>query len=204
MTKHLFMLALLASCTTDVDGENLADQHNDETSDPWPQLDRQEREGPPRYTSRVHSCSKVRYPTLGNLLTSRGVNITATDPLSAGFIYSSNMAGLGGPNYLQRVRENVEIGLATESKIFDIFVQAAPEIIANMATRPECQNNGIGVKLFDASNKCQLDGVSCLIGVPATQTHVDLCNLTVSRADTVEQGKQLAVAVLAAAAHTCE
>jgi hypothetical protein len=204
MTKHLFILALLASCTTDVDGTNAADQQNDATSDPWPQLDRQEREGPPRYTSRVHSCSKMRYATLGNVLTSRGVNITASDPLSAGFIYTNNMPGLGGPNYLQRVRENVELGLATESKIFDIFVQAAPEIIAKMATRAECQKNGTGVTLFDASNKCQLDGISCLMGMPATQTHVDLCNLTVSRADTVEQGKQLAVAVLAAAAHTCE
>jgi len=36
------------------------------------------------------------------------------------------------------------------------------------------------------------------------QTHVDLCDQTVARADDVEHGKQLAVAVLAAAAHTCE
>jgi hypothetical protein len=167
-------------------------------------LDRIEREGPPRFTSRVHSCSKVRYRTLGNMLASRGVNLAATDPLSAGAIYTSSAAALAAPNYLQRVREHVETGLATESKLFDIFVQAAPELIANMPNRPECQKNGVGAKLFDAANQCQLDGISCLIGVPATQTHVDLCNQTVARADDVEHGKQLAVAVLAAAANTCE
>jgi hypothetical protein len=203
MTKHLFIIALLSSCTTQVE-ETVPDQQNDETSDPWPQIERQEREGPPRYASRVHSCSKVRYRTLGNLLASRGVNLTNTDPVSAGSIYTLNANGLGGPNYAQRERENVELGLATESKIFDIFVQAAPEIIANLPLRPECQKNGVGAKLFDAANQCQLDGISCLMGLPATQTHVDLCNLTVQRADDIEHGKQLAVAVLAAAAHTWE
>jgi len=202
MTKHLFFIALLSGCTTEVDENFAAPQ--DDTSDPWPALDRQEREGPPRYASRVHSCSKVRYRTLGNLLTSRGVNIANTDPLSAGSIYTLDEPGLGGPNYAQRSRENIELGLATESKIFDIFAQAAPEIIANMPMRSECQKNGVGVKLFDATNRCQLDGISCLMGMPATLTHVDLCNLTVQRADDVEHGKQLAVAVLAAAAHTCE
>ncbi len=203
MTKHLFLVAMLASCTADV-AESVADTQTDYTSDPWPQLDRSEREGPPRYYSRVHSCPKMRYRTLGKLLTSRGVNIASTATDSAGQIYTTSAPNLGGPNYPQRVRETIELGVATESKMFDIFIQAAPEIIANLSNRPECQKNGVGVKLFDANNKCQLDGISCLIGVPATQTHVDLCDLTVSRADSPEHGKQLAVAVLAAAAHTCE
>ena len=202
MTKHLFFIALLSGCTTEVDENFAAPQ--DDTSDPWPALDRQEREGPPRYASRVHSCSKVRYRTLGNLLTSRGVNIANTDPLSAGSIYTLDEPGLGGPNYAQRVREHVDTGLATEAKLFDIFVQAAPEIIANMPNRAECQKNGVGAKLFDAANQCQIDGISCLIGMPARQLHVDVCNQTVARATDVEHGKQLAVAVLAAAANTCE
>jgi hypothetical protein len=193
---------MFAACATTVEDSSYSDDYF--RTDPWPVLDRIEREGPPRFTSRVHSCSKVRYRTLGNMLASRGVNLAATDPLSAGAIYTSSAAALAAPNYLQRVREHVETGLATESKLFDIFVQAAPELIANMPNRPECQKNGVGAKLFDAANQCQLDGISCLIGVPATQTHVDLCNQTVARADDVEHGKQLAVAVLAAAANTCE
>ena len=139
------------------------------------------------------------------MLASRGVNLARPIRLSAGDdLHDEQGRARRSELCSQRVRENVELGLATESKIFDIFVQAAPEIIANMPDAPECQNNGVGATLFDASNKCQLDGISCLIGMPATQTHVDLCNLTVARADDVEHGKQLAVAVLAAAAHTCE
>ncbi|MFT3698860.1 MAG: hypothetical protein QM831_37280 [Kofleriaceae bacterium] len=204
MTKHIYLIAMLASCTADVD-ENVADTQNDYTSDPWPQLDRTEREGPPRYYSRVHSCPKIRYNTLGHVLASRGVNVAATGSDTAGQIYTSSKASLGGPNYSSRTREVVELGVATESKMFDIFVEAAPEIIAAMPNRPECQKNGVGVKLFDANNKCQIDGISCLIGMPATQTHVDICDMTVARSGSdVEQGKQLAVAVLAAAAHTCE
>jgi len=203
MTKRGFLFAMVAACAaTPIDDSSYSDDYF--RTNPWPELDRIEREGPPRFTSRVHSCSKVRYQTLGNLLASRGVNLAATDPLSAGAIYKASAAALAGPNYLQRVRENVEPGLATESKLFDIFVQAAPEIIANLPNRPECQKNGVGAKLFDAANTCQRDGISCLIGVPATQTHVDLCNQTIARADDVEHCKQLAVAVLAAAANTCE
>ena len=203
MTRRVFLFAMLAACTaTSIDDSSYSDDYF--RTNPWPELDRIEREGPPRFTSRVHSCSKVRYQTLGNMLASRGVNLAATDPLSAGAIYKASAAALAGPNYLQRVRENVEPGLATESKLFDIFVQAAPELIANMPNRAECQKNGVGAKLFDAANKCQEGGISCLIGVPATQTHVDLCNQTIARADDVEHGKQLAVAVLAAAANTCE
>ncbi len=156
--------------------------------------------GPPRYTSRVHGCAKMRYRTLGNLLVSRGVDVTATDPVSAGGLYGSGAAALGAPDYAQRVRENVDVGLATMSKMFDIYLQAAPEIIANMASRPECG----GAQLFDAQNHCLPRGITCLIGVPATQQHVDVCNQTVASAADVDSGKRLAVAVLASAAHTCE
>ncbi|HEV7558298.1 MAG TPA: hypothetical protein VGO00_22670 [Kofleriaceae bacterium] len=200
MIKHLIPLVMIAGCTVDVAGTTEPSQD----SDPWPVLDRIEREGPPRYTSRVHSCAKMRYLTLGNVLASRGVNLAGTADTSAGKIYSIGKAGLGGGSLLARVRENVEVGLATESKIFDIFVEAAPEIIASMPSRTECQKSGVGVTLFDAAGKCQLDGISCLTGIQATQLQVDVCNQTVAKADDIEHGKQLAVAVLAAAAHTCE
>jgi hypothetical protein len=73
-----------------------------------------------------------------------------------------------------------------------------------MPNRPECQVAGVGARLFDSSNRCLADGIACLMGVPATQAHLDICNLTIARADDIESGKRLAVAVLAAAAQTCE
>jgi hypothetical protein len=168
--------------------------------DPFDLLDQAERVGPPRYTSRIHGCPKIRYATLGNLLTSRGVDLTASSTDSAGGMYRASEAALGGPNYGARVRENVDIGLATTAKAFDIYIQAAPEIIVNQATRPECA----GAPLFDATGKCNARGLSCLIGMPATADHVAVCNDTLAHAADPESGKQLAVAVIAAAAHTCE
>lgn len=187
-----------AGCTGEVVSEDLP------SPDPFAELERAQREGPPRYASRVHGCPKPRYRTLGNLLASRGVDLTATGELTAGHLYSQGAQALGGPNYAARVRENIDLGLATTAKVFDIFVQAAPEIIQNLPRRPECQIGGIGAALFDAANRCVADGVSCLIGVPATATHLEICNQTVRGAADPEAGKRLAVAVLAAAAHTCE
>jgi hypothetical protein len=189
----------LTGCTGEITGDATLPP-----PDPFTELERLQREGPPRYASRVHSCAKLRYRTLGNVLASRGVNLAATGELAAGNLYARGGPALGAPSYATRVRENIDLGLATTAKMFDLYVQAAPEIIANLPNRPECQVNGKPAPLFDAANHCLTDGVSCLLGVPATATHLEVCNQTISRAADVETGKRLAVAVLAAAAHTCE
>jgi len=196
MRKLIVMLSF-AACTGTI-GEPIDEPSSPE--DPWDELDRIQREGPPRYTSRVHSCPKMRYRTIGNVLASRGVDVAATGELAAGQAWRDGAAALGAPNYAGRVRENIDLGLATTAKLFDIYVQAAPEIIANLGQRPACP----GARLFDDSNRCEWAGVSCLLGIPATPTHLALCNTTVARAADLTTGKQLAVAVLAAAAHTCE
>jgi hypothetical protein len=198
-------LACLVACTGEIgqfpsDDLQGADDGHGNTIDPYSVLERIQREGPPRYTARVHSCPKIRYLTLGNVLASRGVDLTRTDDTSAAALYGSGAATLGAPNYTEHARESVDVGVATASRMFDIYVQAAPEIIANLGSRPECA----GARLFDDAGRCVADGITCLIGVPATPQHLDLCNLTVARGGDVESGKQLAVAVLAAAAHTCE
>jgi hypothetical protein len=179
--------------------------HDNTQVNPFDVLQRIQDTGAPEVSTRMHSCAKLKYATLGNVLTQLGVNMGMTStPPSAGQLYKGGSQAMGAANYGARVREAIEGTTSGDTKLFDIFVQAAPELIANMPNRPECQRNGVGAKLFDAANHCQLDGISCLIGVPATQTHVDLCDQTVARADDVEHGKQLAVAVLAAAANTCE
>ena len=187
----LLFASVAAACTGEITGD---------LANPYEELDRLQREGPPRYSSRVHGCTKVRYLTLGNVLASRGVALAATGEGSAGQLYRDGRSALGAPSYAELTRETIELGIATTSKMFDIFVQAAPEIIASMPGRPECG----GAALFDATGRCTADGVSCLIGVPATPTHLQICDQTVARAADVERGQRLAVAVLAAAAHTCE
>lgn len=192
----LLIASAAVACTGTITGEPFEEP----PPDPYEVLEQIQREGPPRYSSRVHGCAKMRYLTLGNVLASRGVALGAAGEVSAGKIYRDGRAALGAPNYAARIRETIALGLATTSKVFDIFVQAAPELIARMPNRPECG----GAALFDDAGRCTADGVSCLIGVPATPTHLQVCDQTVARAADVESGKRLAVAVLAAAAHTCE
>jgi hypothetical protein len=212
--------ALAATACTDQTGPGTADpapqqgnatggddntfDHPDSEVDVWKLLQQLQEQGPPRFTARVHGCPKIKYDTIGRLLTSRGVDVGSNADLSAGQIYRTSDQALGVANYAARQRENLELTTAAASKLFDIFVQAAPEIIANMPNRPECQIGGVGAVLFNAQNQCDADGITCLIGVPATASHVELCNLTVAKASDVETGKKMAVAALLAAAHTCE
>ena len=223
MSRFGYTLAILASsvlasaCTDDLTptntpppGSTSGDQsttfdHDNSGISPWELLDRLTQEGPPRYTAHVHSCPKVRYKTLGNVLTSLGANPANTTSLSAGDLYTSGFNALGGPNYANRIRENIGITTSGASREFDIFAAASDEVIAafdnpSSALMTRCP----GAVLFDASNTCQPSGITCLIGTPATSSHLDFCNLTITSASDVATGKRLAVAAMLAAAYTCE
>ncbi|HTR51013.1 MAG TPA: hypothetical protein VMJ10_09935 [Kofleriaceae bacterium] len=184
------------------------DHENDQIS-PWDLLQRIEVEGPPSYTSHTHSCPKVRYSNLGSLLTDIGVNAANTTQLSAGELYTDGYNALGGPNYANRIRENIGITISGASKEFDIFAAAAPEVMAafTSTTTNALQARCPGAQLFDTSGSvptCRPDGIECLIGVPPQSEHVDYCNLTITNASTPAVGQQLAVAAILAAAYTCE
>ncbi|MCC7536041.1 MAG: hypothetical protein IT379_07500, partial [Deltaproteobacteria bacterium] len=161
-------------------------------------------EGPSAYTAHVHSCRKMRYGTMGRLLASRGVDLGAEGDTTAGRMWSVSDQALGAPNYEGRVPETTDMTVASAARLLDIFVQAAPEIIASMPEREECQIGGAGARIFDDEGRCQRDGVTCLLGVPASDLHLSICNETVSRASTPEIGQVIAVAALLAAQHTCE
>ncbi len=220
MTRIGYTLAILAAsvlapaCTDSIQVDNTpppgstsggADttfDHDNNTISPWDLLDRLEQEGPPRFTSHMHSCQKVRYATLGNVLTGLGVNVTNTTALSAGDLYTNGYNALGGPNYTNRIRENIGITTSGASREFDIFAAAATEILNGFASNSIARCPG--AQLFDANNNCVASGIECLIGTTPMPEHLEYCNLTVQRASTVTLGKQLAVAALLAAAYTCE
>ena len=225
MTNFGFKMTILVAsfgavaCSTDVDDEtdNTApptsgttggvddtfDHENDGYS-PWDLIDRLAKEGPPRYTSRVHSCPKVRYATLGNVLRSVGVNTANATNLSAGQLYTSGFNAMGGANFQNRIRENIAVTTSGASRMFDVFAAAAPEIVTAMPTLARCMTNGQPAAMFDANNQCRADGITCLIGQPAQPAHLDFCNLTVTSASDVNVGKNIAVAAILAAAYTCE
>jgi hypothetical protein len=159
--------------------------------------------GSPDVVARLHSCGKVTVQSLQSILATRGINMNGGAG-SAGALYKGGLATLGQANYASRVPEASFATASGMTKQMDIFAAAASEV--NMATwNPSaCQSGGAAVKLFDGSGNFTKDGVSCLIGKPARQEHVDLANAAVMQASTPAIGKQIAISALLSAAHTCE
>jgi len=176
--------------------------HDNDSPDPFAVLQRIQAQGPPEVSERMHSCEKMKYATVGNVLKSLGVNMAATGATSAAVLYKNGSQAMGAPNYGARVSESIELTTAGATKLFDIFVQAAPEVIA--AIPNVAKKNGAAIQMFDANGKCTADGVAFLQGAPATQAQVDLCNNILGSASTPAIGQTLAVGTLLAAAHTCE
>jgi hypothetical protein len=178
--------------------------HPDNQVDPFQILQRIQDEGPPEVSSRLHSCEKMKYATLGNLLTSLGVNLKSTTAGSAGVLYTGGGPAMGVANYGARVPETIELTTAGATKLFDIFTQAAPEIITAMPNATHCAVGGKAAAMFDAGGKCTTAGIQCLTGAPATQVQVDLCNQALSEGSTPAIGQAVAVATILSAQHTCE
>jgi hypothetical protein len=232
MTRYTLSIVLGASlgvtaCSGNIDGGNTGDDnqggddtggsttggdgttfdHPNDGPSPFDIADRIHQEGPSSFSSQMASCSKIPYAVLGNLLASIGVDMSAAaqgNKLSAISLYKGGASSMGAPQYDSRLRENSQVTTSGASKLFDIFAAAAPEVIKNIGSLTRCQVNGVAPVLFDASNACHIEGISCLLGVPATQGHVELCNQAVKGATTTEIGKNIAVAALLAAAYTCD
>lgn len=188
-------------------GDGTTFDHPNDGPSPFDIVDRIHQEGPPSFSAQMASCAKIPYAVTGTLLASIGADTSTTaqaNKLSAISLYKAGATSLGAPQYDSRIRENSAVTTSGASKLFDIFAAAAPDVIKNVATLPRCQVNGVGPVLFDASNVCHIEGISCLIGVPATQGHVELCNIAVNSATTPDIGKRIAVAAMLAAAYTCD
>jgi hypothetical protein len=173
----------------------------------WDLIDRLTKEGPPSFSAQVHGCTKPHVTTLGHILTSVGINAANTAASSAGQLYTSGAASLGAPNFGARVKEGLAVTISGASREFDIFAAGAQEIITNVPNLARCKDaSGAPAQLFDTSTppKCQASGLTCILGVPATQDHLNLCNLTISHASTPQIGQRMAIAVMMAAAYTCE
>lgn len=177
----------------------------DGARDPFEILAQRQEEGPPEIRTRLHSCHKLQNVAVRSVLEMFGIDIDATgDPATAGQLYKNGGGALGAANYDARVGEAHVWTAAGAAKLFDIFVQAAPEIIANISAVEQCKVDGVGPEMFDADDECVPDAISCLIGKPATEEHLAICNVVVQQASDIEIGKRIAVATLLAAAHSCE
>lgn len=173
--------------------------------DPFEILAQRQEEGPLEIRTRLHSCQKLQNTALRTVLESLGVNMDATgDPPTAGQLLTAGGGALGAATYDARVGESIVWSASGAAKLFDIFVQAAPEIIANLANVEQCKVDGVGVAMFDDQNKCNADAIACITGRPATDSHVAVCNTIVTKASSVDKGKRIAVATIMAGALSCE
>ena len=204
--------------TSSKDPGNTFDHFNDPgssgTKDPFEILKERAQEGPPEVRTRLHSCTKIAYASLGTMLTALGVNLAAVStgpgPKTAGELYKTGGDALGVAKYDAREPESSFHTTASATKLFDIFVQAAPEIIANIQSQAACKYNGTGKPMFDATTgKCVYESLSCIMGRPATIDDLAICNLLVGQAAAGDMAdltikRDIAVAVFLSAAHTCE
>ena len=134
-------------------------------------------------------------------------------PKTAGFLYFSAGDALGVAKLDSRLGDADEHTTASAAKLFDIFVQAAPQIIANIADptkAPACTLNGKNLPMFDPNDgSCVEQTLSCLLGMPASQDHLLLCNLMVQKANVadladVAKKRHVAIAALLSGVHACQ
>jgi len=195
--------------------------------------ERAKDEGPIDVASRHHACMKVKYETVGRLLQSLGVSFTpavlpvtaatncraigmtvgniSTQSQPARFVYCDSRLTLGFPQYEARLAEATAATTASSTKLLDLFVSAAAEIIANAPTSAQCRDaSNQPSPIFNADNTCNKKGLTCIQGYPATDDQVALCNRVVTQAvasggtSAIDNGKRIAVATVLSAAHSCE
>jgi hypothetical protein len=159
--------------------------------------------GTPDQVARLHGAQKISYVALGTMLTDFGVSLTATAagtaPMTAGQLYTAGKSALGAPIYKSRTPEMSTPSTSALAKEYDIFVAGAADIIANIGKSTRCP----GVVLVQNGQLTQ-DGISCLIGKPATAAHLTLANKLITDSGDPTKGPQIAVATLLAAAHISE
>lgn len=134
-------------------------------------------------------------------------------PATAGFLYQTAEDALSVPKLDSRRSEKDGHTTASAMRMMDIFIQAAPQIIDNIedpTLAPACVLDGATAPMFDpVDGSCVEQSVSCLLGMPATTDHLLLCDLIVDEADPnvagdLEKKRNIAVAALLSAAHSCE
>jgi hypothetical protein len=180
------------------------------------------QEGPPEYALRIHGCSKFTYGALGTVLRALGLPQAS----SAMTLYTSKPEVMGALAYAAGKRESLQLTTAGAAKFFDIALEAAPLLVANLPAQPACADPaGMGgstngqARLFNdtacgagLSGCCLESGFTCLMGIPATPDHLVLCDEVVRQtlnndgSSSVDPtlGKALAVGTLMAGTFICE
>jgi len=181
-------------------------------------------------SAKDYACGPLGYREAGNLLVGLGVVIkidpleiplpvagmnnnnnnnnnnndpNAAKPGDAQVAYLAAKSSFGVADYANRMPEATQVGTAQLAKMGDLFIQAAPEILAGFSTSPRCG----GVTLVDANLHFTREGLSCIGGQVVNDDQVQLAGQLIDRAvaqGMTQQGAQeLVVAGFLSAQFTC-
>ena len=160
--------------------------------------------GAPEISTRMHSCQKMKYAIVGNVLTQLGVNMGATGATSAAVLYKNGAQAMGAPNYGARVAEAIELSdrrarpsCSTSSCRRRRRSSPPFRTWRRRAARPS--------SMFDASGHMHV-GRHRLLARRAGDAGADrpVQQHPQRRLRRAQIGQTLAVATLLSAAHTCE
>lgn len=155
--------------------------------------------GSPEVTSRLHACGKLSNASIAEILTSRALNGgNPQGSQSAQQIFNASGPALGAANYPGRVPEAPFSSTSAMAKMFDIYTMGSYAAVGANWNPPACP----GTKVLGADGKFTQDGISCLIGKPATAEHVAIANDAIAKNPT--DGAKIAIAAMLSAAHTCQ
>lgn len=155
--------------------------------------------GSPEVTSRLHACGKLTNASLADIIASRALTGgTPNGAQNAQQIFNASGPALGAANYPGRVPEAPFASTSAMAKMFDIYTMASYSAVQANWAPPACE----GAKVLGADGKFTKDGISCLIGKPATDEHVAIANDAIVKNPT--DGAKIAIAAMLSAAHTCQ
>lgn len=135
------------------------------------------RQVPPAIGEKLHSCGKVRFNVLTNILQTRGINVTNAMVNSAGALLAKAQPVWGVPNFPARVGETIRDTTSSLVSLHDVLIAAAEEwVTATNTDGAFIAGTACGTaKLFNNST-CDKDGFACLMGATPSQRQLDVCN----------------------------
>ena len=170
------------------------------------------RQVSPAVGQTLHSCGKVRFNWLTNILTTRGINVTNVTVNSAGALLTKASGIWGVANFPARTGESIRDTTSSLVSLHDVLIAAAEEWVP-AAVAPGFDGPlspaacGTGTTLF-ANNTCTKDGFACLMGASPTQGQLDACtsmiNDTTAMVSVALDRRRLAVASMVGTVAMCD
>lgn len=135
------------------------------------------RQVSPAEGEKLHSCGKVRFQALTDMLRTRGINTTNAVVDSAGALLAKARPVWGVANFQARVAESTRNTTSGLVSLHDVLIASAEEWVTavNMdGTFPAAATACTGAKLFN-NGTCDMDGFACLMGSTPVQRQLDVC-----------------------------